>query len=123
MTSTLDSGFFKQIDRCAMRGPLSVSDVSDIYMIKMEEDVTYKIEILSTFCRWYIREEKSKLFYEINTFHKNIKLIIEINPSKFLNTRIGIKEDGHYNAEVYQKETKASMIGHQKYLIDRNVTR
>lgn len=58
MTSTLDSGFFKQIDRCAMRGPLSVSDVSDIYMIKMEEDVTYKIEILSTFCRWYIREEK-----------------------------------------------------------------
>lgn len=58
MTSTLDSGFFKQIDRCAMRGPLSVSDVSDIYMIKMEEDVTYKIEILSTFCRWYILEEK-----------------------------------------------------------------
>lgn len=51
MTSTLDSGFFKEIDRCAMGGPLSVSDVSDIYMIKMEEDVTYKIEILSTFCR------------------------------------------------------------------------
>lgn len=46
-----------------------------------------------------------------------------LNPSKLLDARIDIKEDGHYNAEVYQKETKASMTGHQKYLIDTKVTR
>ena len=31
---------------------------------------------------------------------------VEINPSKFIGTRMDIKEDGHYNTEVYQEEAK-----------------
>ena len=42
----------------------------------------------------------------MNNYHKNIKLTIETNPSKFRDTRMDIKQDGHYITEVYQKETK-----------------
>ena len=42
----------------------------------------------------------------MNNYHKNIKLTIELNPEKFLDTRLKIKDDGYYNTEVYRKDMK-----------------
>ena len=38
VTFTINNNFFKQTDRCAIRGPLPVT-FSDIFMIKMENDI------------------------------------------------------------------------------------
>ena len=42
----------------------------------------------------------------MNNYHRNKKLTIEINLSRFLDTRMGIKEDGHYDTEAFRKKTK-----------------
>ena len=47
------------------------------------------------------KDQDDQLFYKMNNYQKNIKLTIEINPSKFQYTRMDIKEDGHYDTEVY----------------------
>ena len=33
------------------------------------------------------KDQDDQLFYKMNNYHKNIKLTIEINPSKFLDRR------------------------------------
>ena len=45
------------------------------------------------------------LFKALNSYHKNIKLTIEINPIKFLDTHLHNK-DGTYVTKVYRKEAK-----------------
>ena len=83
----------KQIDGCPMGGPISVV-FADIYMCKMEDDVVapikpifYKRYVDDT----YIRRKnntKDELFEKLNTYHDNIKFMIEENPTKFLDTEI-----------------------------------
>ena len=73
-----------------MGGPISVA-FADIYMCKMEHDVVapikpifYKQYVDNT----YVRRNNTKveLFEKLNTYHDNIKLTIEENPTKFLDT-------------------------------------
>ena len=73
-----------------MGGPISVV-FADIYMCKMEDDVVaplkpifYKRYVDDT----YVRRKKNTtdaLLKRLNTYHENIKLTIEENPTKFLN--------------------------------------
>ena len=94
VTFTINNNFFKQTHGCAMGGPLSVT-FSDIFMIKMENDNSN---------RWKKNIEDT-LFKALNSYHKNIKLTIEINPIKFLDTHLHNK-DGTYVAKVHTKEAK-----------------
>ena len=53
VTFTINNSFYKQIDVCAMGGPLSVT-FSDIFMIKMENDIV--IPTKPIFYRRYVNE-------------------------------------------------------------------
>ena len=92
-TFSVNNRLIKQIDGCPMGGPISVV-FADIYMCKMEDDVVapikpifYKRYVDDT----YIRRKnntKDELFEKLNTYHDNIKFMIEENPTKFLDTEI-----------------------------------
>ena len=74
-----------------MGGPVSVV-FSDIFMCEMEVDVVvpaepifYKRFVDDT----YIHRQKNvndKLIRNLNSYHNNIKLTLEENPEKFLDT-------------------------------------
>ena len=56
----------------------------------------------------YTRRKKGihdKLYERLNNYHPNIKLTIEINPNKFLDTEI-IENKGVIETKVYRKTTK-----------------
>ena len=115
VTFTTNNNFFKQTDGCTMGGPLSVT-FSDIFMIKMENDIV--IPMKPIFYRRYVDDIYSRrkkniedsLFKALNSYHKNIKLTIEINPIKFLDTHLHNK-DGTFVTKVYRKETKIPAHG------------
>ena len=92
-TFSVNNRLIKEIDGCPMGGPISVVFV-DIYMCKIEDDVVAPIKPI--FCKrhvddTYVRRKKStkdELFEKLNTYHGNIKLTIEENQTKFLDTEI-----------------------------------
>ena len=76
---------FKQTDECAMGGPLSVT-FSDKLMIKMENDIViptkpiFDLRYVDGICNIRKKNIEDSLFKAFNSYHKNIKLTIEINP-------------------------------------------
>lgn len=46
------------------------------------------------------------LFNELNNYHPKINLTIEVNPSKFLDSKINVDKQGNITTEVFRKETK-----------------
>ena len=100
----------KQVDGCPMGGPMSVV-FSDIFMCKMEFDVVvpakpifYKRYVDDT----YVRRKKNdvdKLFEELNSYNENIKLTLEVNPTKFQDTEL-VRENGEITTQVFSKSTK-----------------
>ena len=101
---------FKQTDGCAMVEPLSVT-FSDIFMIKMENDTIIPTKPIF-YHRYaddiYNRRKKNiedSLIKALNSYHKNRKLTIEINPLKFLDTHVHNK-DRTYFTKIYRKEAK-----------------
>ena len=106
----LNSKFFKQTDGCAMGGPLSVT-LSDIWMVKMENNIVMLHKPI--FYKRYVdhimnRRKKHKedlLFKKLNDYHPKIKLTIEINPPKFLDTEIIILNN-EVVTSVHRKESK-----------------
>ena len=108
-TFKFNNRFLKQVDGCTMGGPLSVT-FSDIYMVKMENDVV--IPSKPIFYRRFVDDIYSRrklgdnvLFDRLNSYHPNIKLTIEVNPSKFLDTKL-TNINGTYKFNVYWKNTK-----------------
>ena len=92
-----------------MGGPLSVT-FSDIYMVKMENDVVtpfkpifYRRFVDDIYSRWKLGD--NALFDRLNSYHPNIKLTIEVNPSKFLDTKL-TNINSTYKFNVYRKNTK-----------------
>ena len=106
----LNSKFFKQTDGCAMGGPLSVT-LSDIWMVKMENNIV--IPHRPIFYKRYgndiinrrKKHEEDLLFKKLNNYHPKIKLTIEINPPKFLDTEIIILNN-EVVTSVHRKESK-----------------
>ena len=47
-----------------------------------------------------------KLFKNLNSFHPDISLTIEVNPKKFLDTKIVLNRDGTVTTFVYRKKKK-----------------
>ena len=104
-----------------MGGPISVV-LSNIFSIKMECDVGKPLK--PKLCKRYvdniystrIKNQADQLFEKLNNYHSNIKLTIEVNPSKFLDTEIVIK-NGIIETPVIVKESKffEIYIGHIKF--------
>ena len=94
---------------CTMRGTLSVT-FSEIYMVKMENDVVIPSKPIF-YCRFvddiYSRQKlgDNVLFDWLNNYHPNIKLTIEVNPIKFLDTKL-TNINCTYKFNVYRKNTK-----------------
>ena len=108
-TFKFNSRFLKQVDGCTMGGPLSVT-FSDIHLVKMENDVVISskpIFYLRFVDEIYSRQKlgDNVLFNQLNNYHPNIKLTIQINPSKFLDTKL-TNINGAYKFNVYRKNTK-----------------
>ena len=96
-TFRLNSRFLKQVGRCTMGGQLSVT-FSDIYMVKIETDFVDDI-----YSRQKLRD--NALFDRLKSYHRNIKLTIKVNPSKFLDTKLA-NISGTYKFNVYWKNAK-----------------
>ena len=84
--------------------------MGNIYMVKMENDVAIPSKSISycrfvddIYSRWKLRD--NNLFDQLNSYYPNIKLIIEVNPSKFLNTKL-TNINGTYEFNVYWKNAK-----------------
>ena len=45
-------------------------------------------------------------FANMNSYHKNIKLTVESNPSRFLDTAFSVNPDGSMTAKVFWKSGK-----------------
>ena len=105
-TFKFNSRFLKQVDDCTMGGSISVT-FSDIYMVKMENYVV--IPSKPIFYRRFVDDIYSRrklgenvLFDQLNSYHPNIKLTIEVN---FLDTKL-TNINGTYKFNVYRKNTK-----------------
>ena len=106
-TFSLNNRLIKQIDRCPMGGPISVI-FADIFMFKIEDDVVppikplfYKRYVDDTYVRRK-KNTKDELFEKLNTYHKNIKLTTEENPTKFLDTEI-VRHNSAIITKVYTR--------------------
>ena len=93
-----------------MSGPVSVV-LSDIYMCKMEEDVVvlakpiiYKRDLDDAYIRRIINVN-DELFQNLNSYNKNIKLILDENPTKLLDIEV-VGKNNAISAEVFTKLTK-----------------
>ena len=118
-----DGRLIRQVDGRPMGGPISVV-ISNIFCVKMESDLVKPLK--PKLCTRYvddiyskrIKNQPDKLFEKLNNYHPNIKLTIEVNPSKFLDTEIMIK-DGIIEKSVAVKESKIlnhrSSAVHKKY--------
>ena len=83
-----------------------------------------------------IKNQPDKLFEKLNNYHSNIKLTIEVNPSKFLDTEIMIKNciieksvavkeskiPSHWSSAVPKKYKRNAIIGdlHRAHKISSN---
>ena len=93
-----------------MGRPFSVT-LDDIHMIWTENDVFKPLKPL--FYKRYVddifrRRKKNytdQLYHELNNYHPNINLTIEINPKMFLDTQV-ITQNGKIETTVYTKSTK-----------------
>ena len=93
-----------------MVGPLSVTFV-EIHMIRIENDIV--IPLKPIFYRRFVddiinrckKNVPDELFLKLNNYHRNIKLTIEISPTKFLDKQL-VNLNGKIKTKVYRKPTK-----------------
>ena len=91
--------------------PLSVI-LADMLMVRTDNEVVkamnpsfYKRFVDDIYSR-INKFQQDVLFEALNNFHPNIKLTIEVNPEKFLDTKIIFNNEGVVTTQVYQKENK-----------------
>ena len=93
-----------------MGGTLSVT-LLDCFMNKMEKDVV--IPLRQKFYFRYVRntynrrnkKQPDKLFEMMNKYHPNINLTVELNLSKFLDTKI-YRDKNEIKSVAYHREMK-----------------
>ena len=96
-----------------MGGPLSVT-LSNIHLTRTENNVV-KLEkplLYRRFVDDIINKRKKNdhgnIFKNLNNFHPKINVTIEVNPSKFLDTKI-INNKSKFTTEVFRKTSKLSV--------------
>ena len=93
-----------------MGRPISVV-LSGIYVCKLEENIVapskslfYKRYVDDTYVKRK-RNETDKLYNSLNSYHQSIKLTLELNANKFLDTEI-IRSNNKITTQVYNKMKK-----------------
>ena len=103
---TTNNRVIKQVDSCPMGGPISVV-FSDIYVCKIEEEIVIPANLI--FYKRHLcqrkKHETDKIFIDLNSYHENIKLTLEIKPNRFLDTEI-IRTTQGIKTQVYSKAKK-----------------
>ena len=108
-----DGRLIRQVDGCPMGGPISVvfSNIFCLNILRKEFDVVkplktklYKRYVGDIYSK-QIKNQPDERFEKLNNYHPNIKLTIEVNPSKFLDTEIMIK-NGVIETSIAVKESK-----------------
>ena len=97
-----------------MGGPLSVI-LAYIHMVRTENEVVkpmntpfYKRFVNDIYCKRN-KSQEDVLFETLNNFHPNIKLTREVNPVKFLDAKIILKNEGKVTTQIYRKKNKAAV--------------
>ena len=99
-TFSADGRLIRQVDGCPMGGPI-LFVLSKIFCVKMEFDLAkpwepklYKLYVDDIYSK-RIKNQSDKHFENLNNYHPNIhpniKLTLVVNPSRFFNTEIMIK--------------------------------
>ena len=109
----------KQLDGVSLGGTLSVI-LSDCFINKIERDIVLPLK--PRFYRRFVDEtyrrreknEPDELFSKMNSYHPNINLTIEINPSKFLDTKI-LRNKIEIKCFSHHKDNKLFSIGNPLY--------
>ena len=109
-TFSMNNRLIKQIDGCCMGCPISVV-FADIYMCQMEDEVV--VPIKPKFYKRYVdhtyvrrkKNTKDERFENLNRYYDNIKLTIEENPTKFLDTGI-VRHNSAIATKVYTRPKK-----------------
>ena len=57
---------------------------------------------------WKKKNDADKLFQKLNSYNENIKLTLEVNPTKFLDTKL-VRENGEITAQLFSKSTKLTV--------------
>ena len=88
---------------------LSVT-LAEIHMIRMENDVILLKPIfyrrnVDDIINCHKKNVPDELFFKLNYYHQNIKLTIEICPTKFLDTQL-VYLNGKVQTKVYRKPNK-----------------
>ena len=99
-----------QVDICPMGGPISVV-FADVFICKIEWDVIvpaipifYKRYVDDTYV-WKKKNDVDILFKKLNFHNENIKLTLEVNTTKFLDTEL-VTENGEITMQLSSKSTK-----------------
>ena len=95
-------------------GSLLSVTLAEIHMIRMENDVVIPLKLI--FYRFVddITNRRKKnvpdeLFFKLNNYHRNIKLTIEISPTKFLDTQL-VNLNEKIDTKVYRKSEKLPVL-------------
>ena len=83
--------------------------LGNIFMSKLEKDMVspmkrmlYRRYVDDIYLR-RIRNQPDLLYENLNKYHKNIKFTIEVNPTRFIDTKINFDENQTVSTEVYRK--------------------
>ena len=119
--------FYKQIDGCAMGGPLLVI-LADIHMVRTENEVVKPMN-RPLYKRFvddiYNKRNKSQedvLFEALDIFHPNIKLTVDVNPENCWDIKIILNNEGVVARQVYWKEITKLYFGFLKFRKDISKT-
>ena len=100
----------KQTDGWPMGGSISVVPF-DIYVCNMEEDIVAPLKPLfhkryaNDTCARRKKNETLELYNVLNSYLQNIKLTLELDPTKFLDAEI-IRSNGKSTTQLYNKQKK-----------------
>ena len=89
----------KQVERCPMGGAISdcVAPLNPKFYKRYVDDTITKRKKNAT---------NDELFANMNSHHKNIKLTVETNPTRFLDTAFNVNPDGSVTTKVFRKPGK-----------------
>ena len=109
---SVNNKLVKQVDGCPMGGAISVI-MSGIHMNRLEKERVmplkpkfYKRYVDDTITKRKKNTDFDELFQNMNSHHPNIKLTVEINPTRFLDTAFSKNRDGSVTTNVFHKLRK-----------------
>ena len=86
-----------------------------MHVVGTENEVVKPMKPL--FYKWFVddiyskrnKSQKDDLFWSFKSFYPKHKLTIEVNPVRFLDTKIILNNEGLVTTQVYRKENKKTV--------------